>query len=428
MVLEDHRLPQVSFQIFVPGAGGYYDPADQPGLASFVAAQMREGTASRTSEQISQQLELMAATLTVTAGTGVEATVNGSCLSDQFDKLLDIGADVVLHPLFPDAELTPYKQRTRAQLMQQRANPGFLAAELFGRVVYGTHPAARLSPTVAALDAATRDALSGFHRARYVPDHAGMAIAGDISLAEARKLVEAKLGGWARSGAAAPTVTDPAELTAPVIAFIARPNSVQTNLIVGTQAIARTHADYDVLQVMNKIIGGGPTGRLFIHLREEKGYTYGAGSVLSAAAVPRRLVRVHQRALGGNRAGAPRPARRGRAAARSAGADQELADAKRSMIASFALSLESPAQLLNYHVTRWRYKLTADYWDTYPDRVSAVTTQQVQAAAKKYLDARRMQIVAVGDPARAGDALKKLGTVETFDADGKRIASASDGK
>ena len=424
MVLEDHRLPQISFQLIVPGAGGYYDPADQPGLASFVASQMREGTAARTSEQISRQLELMAATLTVAAGTGVEATINGSCLSDQFDKLLDIGADVVLHPTFPDAELAPYKQRTRAQLMQQRANPGFLAAELFNRVVYGMHPASRLSPTVAALDAATRDALSAFHRARYVPDHAGMAIAGDISLAEARKLVEAKLGGWTRSGAPAPTVTDPAELTTPVIAFIARPNSVQTNLIVGTQAIARTHADYDVLQVMNKIIGGGPTGRLFIHLREEKGYTYGAGSALNAA-----IFRGDWSASTSVRSEVTEPALRDLLAEVAQlrdqpVSDQELADAKRSMIASFALSLESPAQLLNYHVTKWRYTLTADYWDEYPDRVSAVTKQQVQAAAKKYLDAQRLQVVAVGDPVRAGDALKKLGTVETFDADGKRITAS----
>jgi zinc protease len=102
--------------------------------------------------------------------------------------------------------------------------------------------------------------------------------------------------------------------------------------------------------------------------------------------------------------------------------NQELADAKRSMIASFALSLESPVQLLNYHVTSWRYKLAPGYWDSYPDRVSAVTAQQVQAAARKYLDPQRLQVVAVGDPARAGDALKKLGTVETFDADGKRIS------
>jgi len=428
MVLEDHRLPQISFQLFVPGAGGYYDPAYQPGLASFVATLMREGTKSRTSEQLSQQLEVMAATLTVSAGTGLEATVNGSCLTDQFETLLDISADVVMHPTFPDSELTAFKQRMRAQLTQQRGNPGFLAAELFGRVVYGTHPASRLSPTVASLDATSPEALSAFHRVRYVPDHAGMAIAGDISPAEARKLVEAKLGAWTKSGAAAPTVSDPAELKGPVIAFIARPNSVQTNLIVGTQAIARTNPDYDVLQVMNKIIGGGPTGRLFIHLREEKGYTYGASSSLSAS-----LFRGDWSASTSVRSEVTEPALRDLLAEVAQlrdqpVSDQELADAKRSMIASFALSLESPVQLLNYHVTSWRYKLPPSYWDTYPDRVSAVTKQQVQAAARKYLDAQRLQIVAVGDPARAGEALKKLGTVETFDADGKRIAPAADAK
>ena len=423
MVLEDHRLPQLSFQIFIPGAGGYYDPADQPGLASFVAALMREGTASRTSGQISQQLEVMAASLTVGAGAGPEASVTGSSLSDQFAKLLDIAADVLLHPSFPEEELGRYKQRMRAQLTQLRANPGFLAAELFNRVIYGTHPASRISPTAAALDAATRGALAAFHRTRYVPDHAGMAIAGDISPAEARTLVEAKLGGWTKSGAAAPIVSDPAELTAPKIAFIARPNSVQTNLIVGTQAVSRTHRDYDVLQVMNKVIGGGPTGRLFLHLREEKGYTYGAGSGLSAPAF-----RGDWAASTSVRSEVTEPALRDLLAEiaqlrEHPVSDQELADAKRSMIASFALSLESPEQLLGYHVTRWRYTLPADYWDKYADRVAAVTKQQVQAAARTYLDAQRMQIVAVGDPARVGDTLKKLGTVETFDAEGKRISS-----
>ena len=145
-MLEDHRLPQISFQIFIPGAGGYGDPPAQQGLASFVAGLMREGTASRTSEEISQQLEVMAASLTVGAGSGLEATVNGSCLSDQFDALLDIGADVVLHPSFPDEEVARYKLRTRAQLRQRRGTAAFLAAELFNRLIYGTHPASRLSP------------------------------------------------------------------------------------------------------------------------------------------------------------------------------------------------------------------------------------------------------------------------------------------
>ncbi|HEX3704712.1 MAG TPA: hypothetical protein VHU82_15385, partial [Vicinamibacterales bacterium] len=90
---------------------------------------------------------------------------------------------------------------------------------------------------------------------------------------------------------------------------------------------------------------------------------------------------------------------------------------------SFALSLESPAQLVSYAVTRWRYKLPADYYDTYPERVNGVTKEQIQAAARNYLAADRLQIIAVGDPAKIADPLKKLGEVETYDTDGKRISS-----
>jgi zinc protease len=422
MVLEDHRLPQISFQIFIPGAGGYYDSPDQPGMASFVAALMREGTASRTSEQISQQLEVMAATLTVAAGaSSIEATIAGSSLSDQFDRLLDVTADVLTQPSFPEEELARYKQRTRAQLMQQRANPGFLAAEMFSRVVYGTHPAARFSSSVAALDGATRDGLTSFHRAHYVPDHAAMAVAGDISMADARKLIEARFSGWKKGGVAAPAVTDPPALSGSKVHFIGRPNSVQTTLIVGTQAIARTDPDYDRLQVMNRVIGGGPTGRLFIHLREEKGYTYGAGSTLNAA-----MFRGDWSASTSVRTEVTEPALNDllaeiRQLRDQPVSDSELADAKRSIIASFALSLELPAQLLNYHVTRWRYKLPVDYWDKYPDRIAAVTKAQIQSVARKYLLSDRMQIVAVGDPAKVADTLKKIGEVESYDAEGKTV-------
>jgi zinc protease len=333
-------------------------------------------------------------------------------------------ADVLLHPSFPAEELARYKQRTRAGLTQQRANPDFLANEMFNRGIYGAHPAARVSPTFAALDQASRDQLAAFHRAHYAPDHAGIAIAGDISMAEVRKLIDARLGGWAKTGTAAAAIAEPAALTGAKIFFIARPNSVQTNLIVGTQAIARTDPDYDVLQVMNKVIGGGPTGRLFIHLREEKGYTYGAGSALSAP-----MYRGDWSASTSVRSEVTDPALRDLLAEVAALRDQpvsdgELSDAKRSMIASFALSLESPAQLLNLYVTRWRYRLAADYWDRYPNRVSAVTAQQIQTAAKTYLAANRMQIVAVGDPARVADTLRKLGDVETYDPDGKPVSNS----
>jgi zinc protease len=421
IVLEDHRLPQISFQLIIPGAGGYFDPADQPGLASFTATLMREGTVSRTANQISEQLEIMAATLNAGASSSPEATFSGSCLSDQSVKLMDLAADILLHPSFPDEEVTRYKRRTRATLAQQRANPNFLAAEMFSRAIYGSHPAARLSPTEAAVTRLDRKDLVEFHRAHYLPDRAVLAIAGDVSMLQARIVVESKLGGWTKPTVTTTTaVPEPAPVETPKLLFVARAGSVQSNLIVGSQAIERTNADYDVLQVMNKIVGGGPMGRLFLHLREEKGYTYGASSSLDA-----RQHRGDWSAATNVRTEVTEPALRDlleeiRTIRELPVSDQELADAKRSMVASFALSLESPAQLLGLALTQWRYKLPPDYWDKYSERVMAVTKEQVQTAARKYLAQDRLQVVVVGDPTRALDPLKKLGLVEAYDANGQR--------
>ena len=422
IVLEDHRLPQIVFSLQIPGAGSYMDPDDHPGLAGFTAALMREGTTTKSSSQIAQQLELMAATLNVSAGNSSEAVVSGSCLSDQAIKLIDLAADVLLHPTFPEEEVTRFKQRTRSALVQQRANPNFLAAEMFSRAVYGSHPAARLSPTVMAVDGLQREDLVAFHRAHYLPDRAVLAIAGDVSMFQARLVVESKLGAWAKG--TAPTVTtvgDPAPVETPNIYFVARPGSVQTNIIVGSQAIERTSPDYDALAVMNKVVGGGAMGRLFLHLREEKGYTYGASSAVDA-----RQHRGDWSASTNVRTDVTEPAlgdllEELRQIREIPVSDQELADAKRSMVASFALSLESPAQLLNLYLTQWRYKLPADYWDRYPERVMSITKEQIQAMARKYLAQDRLQLVVVGDPTRALDPLKKLGPVESYDANGQRV-------
>jgi zinc protease len=425
LVLEDHRLPQVNFQMFISGAGGYYDPADHAGLAQFTAALMREGTTTRTSEQLSRQLDVMAATLTVEADlTGLEATVTGSCLSDQLPDLVDLTADVLLHPAFAEEELTRYKQRTRTGLIQARANPGFLAREMFQKAVYGTHPASRVSATIAALDKTTREAMMEFHHAHYMPDRAALAFSGDISMAEARRLVAAKLGGWKKAGVSIAPTADPAPINGSHTYFIARPNSVQTSFVVGGAGMERTDPDYDKAQVMNRILGGSSTGRLFIHLREEKGYTYGITSTFTSP-----IYRGDWFASTSVRTEVTEPALHDLLAEIAAMrdvpvTDEELADAKRAMVTSFALSLESPASLLNYHVIRWRYKLPLDYWDRYAERVNVITKADIQAMAKKYLAAGALQIVAVGDPMKVVDVLKKLGEVETYDADGRRVGAS----
>jgi predicted Zn-dependent peptidase len=421
MVLEDRRVPQVTFQLLIGGAGGYFDPPDRPGLATVTAAMMREGTTSRTTQQIAEQLETLASTVAVGTGmSSVDATVSGSSLTENFEDTFALAADVLLNPTFPEAELARYRERTRAGLIQQRTFPGFLVNEMFSRVMFGAHPAARVAMSAPALDAVTPAMLAEFHKSRYVPDHAVLAIAGDVSMAEARKVVDATLASWKKSGAPAPAVQDPAAPGPGRIHFIARPSSVQTSFIVGAQAIKRTSPDYDVVAVMNQVIGGGPTGRLFIILREEKGYTYGAYSGVGAV----RWVG-NWSASTDVRTEVTEPALRDLLAQVARMRDepvpaQEFEEKKRGMIASFALSLESPQAVLGNHITRWIYKLPVDYWDRFPERVAAVTQAQVQEAAKKYLDAGRLHIVAVGDP-KIGDILKQFGTVETYDTEGKPI-------
>jgi zinc protease len=421
MVLEDHRVPQVSFQLEVPGAGGYYDSPDRVGLASFAASMMREGTTTRTSAQISEALETMGASLSVSAGaSATEADVFGSALTETLPKLMDLAADVVLHPAFAAPEWDRYKARTKPQFTQLRTNSSFLANEMFNKAVFGAHPASRVFSTISAMDAVSAADLAAYYRAHYGPDNAVLAFAGDITLAQARDLAMKSFGAWQRGGATVGKVTDPAPMAAPKVYLINRPNSVQTTLFVGTQALTRTNPEYPSLAVANRVLGG-TMGRLFRHLREEKGYTYGIGSGISLTPYVNAWY-----ATTSVRTDVTEPALHDLMAEIAEMRDtpvpeKELGDSKRALVAQFALSLESPQQLLQYSLEKWELGLPANYWDTYPAQISSVNAAQAQAAAKKYWDPSRLQIVAVGDATKIRDILAKFGPVQLYDTEGKPI-------
>lgn len=422
IVIEDHRAPQVFFQMIIDGAGGYYDPASIPGLATFTATLMREGTTTRTSEQISEELDRLAAAVGVGAGLANPfATVTGNGLTRNLDTVLSLMADVLMNPSFPQVEIDRYKKRTAAQFLNQRTQPGFLAQERLYSAVFGDHPLARVSPTPQALEALTRDALVAFHKSHYNPDRALLAVAGDITLAEAKSKAEAAFGGWKKAGVTIEAQRDPAPISGPSISLVARPKSVQTSLRVGTQSLPRTHPDYDALTVANYVLGGGPTGRLFEHLREQKGYTYGAYSNFSSSRTVgpwSASTDVRSEVTDAALTDLIEEIRRMRDVRLT---DAELTKAKNALIASFALSLESPNAILTRYIDRYLYKLPADYWDTYPQRIGAITSADVEAVARKYWAADRLQIVAVGEIEKVEPALKKLGPVQVFDAEGKPI-------
>jgi zinc protease len=424
MVLEDHRVPSISFQIMMMGAGGYYDPVDRPGLADTTASLMDEGTTTKTSEQIAQALDTLAATVSISASEGSQiATMSGSALSDQIDEVLALAADILLHPKFDEQELARYKSRTSAALEDQRGDPDFLANERYSKAIYGSHPASSTGVTKESLGKITRDALVAFHKANYVPDYAIIAVSGDITLADARAKFEAALKAWTKSGKARPTVADPPPNGATKLYIVNRPSSVQTNYLLGEQTINRTSPDYEALQVMNTVLGG-QNGRLFRVLREEKGYTYGASSGLHVL-----RYRGDWRAGMDVRTDVTEPSLRDLLAELARMRDQpvplaELQDAQRSMTASFALSLENPSEVLNLYVIRQMYAFPADYWDRYSDRILAVTPAQVQAMAKKHLDPTKLQIVAVGDSSKIESGLRKFGPVELYDDNGNPVQSS----
>ena len=419
LVLENHRLPAVTARLTILGAGAVFEPAPTPGLASFTAQMLNQGTASRTSRQIAEEVEGMGASIAAAAPFGSSTTViTASGLSETFPQLLALAADIVLHPAFPDSELARLKQRQKAQLMQMRAQPQFLANEVFFRAVYGSHPAAVVAPTMASIDAMTPELLRQWHDQRYVPQNAILGIAGDVTVPQVRDVL-ASLPDWTRTGLATPQPPPSQAAEAKKVWLVDRPNSVQTRLMLGNIAVKRTDPDYIPLVVMDRIVGGSPAARLFLNLRENKGYTYNPFSSLNATlfagpwtAYADVRTPVTEEAMT-EFLNEIRRIRDEKAPA------AELDEAKHALVASFALSLESPADLLDRATLLRIYNLPDDYWDAYPAKIAAVTAADVQRVAQKYLNPDSLQVVAVGDAAKIREALAKFAPVEVRDAQGK---------
>ena len=420
LVLEDHRLPTVTVRMLIQGAGSLNDPPDLPGLANLTAAMLKEGTYSRTSKKISEDIDRLGATIIATAPFAASAAnFNASGLSDNIRDWMNLASDLLLNPTFPDEELAKLKQRLKVQMVQQRSSPFFLIQERFNRAVYGDHPAATLTFTPQSLDKITREMLVKFHHERYVPQNALLGVAGDVRAADLQEMFST-MPPWEATDRKAPDPPMTRAAKGRKIYLVDRPGSVQTDVRMGNIAVNRTDPDYIVLQVMNRIVGDGPAARLFINLREEKGYTYGAYSSMAALKYAGPWF-----AYGNMRTDATEGAMTEFLKELNRIRDQivpesELEEDKRSMVASFALSLEDPAELLSLAMTQRFYALPADYWDTYTAKIMNVTAEQVQRVAQKYIVPDDLQIAAVGDASKIKPVLEKYGPVEVYGTDGKK--------
>jgi predicted Zn-dependent peptidase len=428
VVLEsNHRLPLFSMEMVI-NSGGFSDPTDMRGLASMTAALMREGTAKHNSREIAEALDTIGATFGANSGVSSFTTnVTASGLTENLDQILDLYAEILLTPNYPADEVKRYKDRVIAAMPQQRSLPNFLAQERLLQAIYQNHPASLAIASPEAINKITAAHLLKFHDANYVPNNATLYITGDVTLKQMLPKLEKLFGEWKPGTVKQPTLPPVPAQAETKIHLINRPGSVQTVFQIGSLSLERTSPDYVAMSVMNRILGVGPPSRLFLNIREANGYTYSVGSNFSAGKYPGLFTAqspVRTEVTDGTLREFLNEFKRIRDQKVS---PAELENAKRAIIGNFAIQLENPTGRLNNIITQKTYGLPANYWDTYPQKVNAVTAEDVQRVAQKYIDINHLQIVAVGDASKTRDVLAKFGSVQEYDGDGKPTKTASAG-
>jgi len=422
-------LPLVAAQLVIK-SGSQANPLAKSGLASFTARMLEEGTTSRSAPQIADEIAQLGGDLET--GSSADASHAGvTALKSNFGAALDLLADVVQHPSFPETEVERQRKSREGELSQVRENAPAVAARLALGALYGPqHPYgyAELG-TEQALKATTRSDLQTFWRQHYVPNNAALVVSGDIDTGELKALVEAKFGSWraapgsAASGPEAQTGAAVAQTSAARLIMVDKPGAPQTALRVTTVGPDRKTPDFAALQVLNAALGGLFTSRLNTNLREEKGYTYGVRSSFAYRRLPGPF------AISASvRTDVTGPAvletfKEVRGMREKALPAAELSNARNSQVLSLPGQFETNrsigASLSNIFV----YDLGLSYYRGLPQRFAAVTAGEVQAAADKYLDPAKLIVIAVGDKKTIAPQLQKLelAPVEYRDADGNLL-------
>jgi zinc protease len=424
LILEDRTggVPIVAANL-VFRTGSDANPLDRPGVASFVAAMLSEGTATRTALQIADELAELGASLTTSSSMDA-TTVSVRSLSKNVAATLDLMADVALRPSFPAEEIERQRASRLAQIVQQRDNPAQLAAQMASAALYGSrHPYGFAEiGTEASVKAIVRDDMVAFWKQNFVPNNAALVVAGDISMADLRKLAENAFGAWSGGEPARPSLSAPVTSAARVV-LVDTPGAPQTQVRVASIGAPRSSPDFRPLQVMNQALGGMFSSRINLNLREGHGYTYGASSQFTF----RRSAGPFQ-VTSGVRTDVTGPAVREifteiRRMVTEPLTDEELAKAKDAMAQSLPGAFETSANAVNNFSNVFVYNLGLDYYTRYAAQVNAVTREQTLDVAKRYLVPEDMVVIAVGDRATIEPQLKELnlGPVEIRDRLGRPV-------
>jgi zinc protease len=414
------RRPTVAISVLFPGAGSAADPPGREGMAEITGDTFLGGTRRRDARGLAEALDDLAAILEVSAGTD-SSVARLSVLEKDLDEGLALLAEVLTESTFPEDEFEKNRRRQIDVLAEQRSEPDFLARERLLDRLYPGHPYGRLTATEKGLETLTRDEIAAFAATRFSLSHATLILAGAADPDTLLRSASRAFSGLA-AGVRAPAekVPPPPRVDGFSIHLVNRPGSVQTNLLFARPALARRSPRFTTAVVANQSLGGGASSRLFHVLREERSLTYGAYSSLSA------------RVAGGQfsasidcRTEVTREACSGlfdliRAFAAEGPTWEEHERSRKYLLGSFPIPRETPGGVAQDEISRLLHGLPEDEWDTWRDRVGAVSRQEACRVAEDFFDPGTGILAAVGDAKMIRPVLESFGDTTLWDADGPR--------
>ena len=411
LVIERRSLPVVTLRLTVK-SGAAADPAGLPGLAEMVAALLSQGTAQRSARQISELIDQMGGTLE-SAAEWDDSFVSLTVLSDHTEPGFEILADMVIHPTFPAEEVDRRRKQTLSALEVLRDDPSSVADRVFDLLVFaGTPYGHPLDGTSDSLQRMAPGDLKAFQKAHYRPGSSVLSVVGDVSEEDGLTLARKFFGDWEEGQGREEPSKQLARQEDGGVVIIDKPDAVQTEIRVGARGIPRASPDYEALTVVNQILGGPATNRLFKTLRSQQGLTYGASSELvcnrfSGSWVAKTSTRTSGTAkalemiLEQMKRLQERPINGG-----------ELSTAQSYLLGHMALEFETPEGFAEHTVDLMVHGLPLDTWNRFGERIEQLRAEDVFAATRSVLGARGNIIVLVGDASAFRSDLKELGPLQ----------------
>ena len=417
-VVENDKLPTVSYWLQFD-----FDPIlekEAKGFTDITGDLLSTGTTNRTKDQINEEVDFIGATLN-TYAEGIYA----KSLKKHQTKLLDIMSDVLLHPAFKEEELNKLKKQYKDNLKTEKDNPSAIAANVRKAVLYGKeHPYGEIM-TEETLDNITVDVCKNYYNTYFKPNVAYLAIVGNITVEEAKKLAEKYFGEWKKAEVPEHVYEMPEKITENRVVFSNKSGAVQSVVNVTYTVDLKTGSPDEIpAKVMNGILGGGSSARLFKNLRETHSYTYGAysritpdeliGNFRASADVKTPVTdsSVYEMLYEMKQMRKEKPTQ------------EEVDGEKNYQTGIFAYRLQDPQTIARFAINIKKYNLPEDYYQNYLKNLSKVTPDDVYASAQKYIRPDESVILVVGDKDEVADKLKRFdkdGKIEFYDAEGNPV-------